>query len=766
MKTLEELKKKEERILMATLGASGRSLEELKNTIRFVFDENGEVIEQLPGIGTLEEFGIGTYRKQFNAALRSPLVRSLRNSWDRLVHKDETRQEMLRHSHALKLDLGKDWKRFYANLLIGENNQGLLKHLAELGIIDDNYIKELTKNTGWVFNRNPLPIYETKVDQCTKQALANDGGLYKVILEVRPDEFHTFFAKKHGKKSEFENTLRVQPLLAEITGRKVGPVIAVNRHNEITVEPFIKGETLTQSFARTANQVNTTKAYLENSNLTLEEREKELGQSWELQDKARKDKLKPALDELIEISADVEKHSNRFDFLDTYGKGGKSFTNLFAEKYVAKTTSNADKTVLDLISRHVTSYMDEEDTVFCHGDAHTDNVIEQLHKPRWIDWEYSRFSIPQLEDAKLLKKAGLGPAAEDEVVRHSCMKRDYGKSYEHYRMVYDKSRIFDFLLSAAKYHKLSRDSRKQGAAKQAQADIYFTDALSLIEQDKTMEREAQRTLVNALEEASRGRLSRLDTEEYLQFSGELDPHASPSIENLGTQSIMEKYSRPPLTERLGKVWRKHKVKIATGITLLAASVAGKFVYDDVKAEEARQLTKIERTSQYYADIEQNEKLMPFVEKYAGRYDNVNPDELAAVINSAFQYNSRVADFLLDYRQNPEPWAHDAGVKKKRESFRLKSGLSEEQSFVKEEHLEDPENNVFAAAKRLSDMKKLFPDIEDAVLAFYTSPEFVEKWKEKAGNYWDYSKEKEFEWSDSFKHNYKTLTDRAIANLGK
>gem|GEM_PF-4864685 len=755
-------------MLAASFGADvddKEEMERLRNIVRFVLDENGEIVEKLPGIGALEEFGLGTYKKQFRAAIRNPLTRFVRNGIERIFGNDE-RSEMLSHSHALKQDLGsRDWKRLYANLLIGENNKGILSYLAGQGVIDESYIEELAGNTGWVFSRHPLSIYETKVDQHTKHALANDGGLYKIILEVRPEEFKAFFAKKHGKRVEFENTLRVQSLLAEVTDGKVSPVIAVDRYNEITVEPFIKGETLTQSFARTANQVNTTKAYLENSSLAEEERKKELRHSGELQDSARKDKLKLALDELVAISDDVEKHRQRFGFLDTYGKGGTSFTDLFAEKYVAKINPKTDKTLLDLISRHITSHMDEENAVFCHGDAHTDNVIEQLHKPRWIDWEYSRFSIPQLEDAKFLKKAGLWQDTEDEIVRHSCVKRNYEKGYNQYRMVYGKSKIFDFLLSAAKYHQLSSDSRKHRAAKQAQADIYFTDALRLIEQDKTIKKQDRRTLITALEKASRGRLSRLDTGEYLRFSSELDPHTSPSIENLGTPSIMEKYSRPPLTERIGKFWKKHKVKMAAGVALLAASVAGKFVYDDVQAEQARQRTKIERTMQYFADIDRNENLMPLVSEYAGKYDDVSEVELAAVINAAFQYNSKLADFLLDYRQNPEPWAHQAGVKKKRERFKLKSGLSERQSFVKEEHLNNPENNVFAAAKRLSDMKKLFPDIEDAILAFYTSPEFVEKWK-KGRSYWDYSKEKEFCWDSSFPHDYETLTDRAIANLGK
>lgn len=764
MITAEERLRLEEGILRSSLGADDVGLEEKRSMVRYVFDDNGEIIEILPGIGTLEEFGIGTYKKQYRAASKSKFRRFLRNTLDKIRSKD-TRAEMLRHSHALKLDLSKDWKRFYANLLIGENNQGLLKHLAEQGIIDDNYIAELTKNTGWVFDRHPLPIYEIKFDQHTKHALANDGGLYKIILEIRQDEFCTFFAKKHGKKAEFENTLRVQPLLADVTGGKVSPIIAIDRHNEITVESFIKGETLTQSFARTANQVNTTIAYQENSSRTLREREKEIRRSWEAQDFARKKKLKLALDELVAISGDVEKHRNRFGFLDTYGKGGKSFTDLFAEKYVAKINPK-DKTLLDLIGRHITSYMDKEDTVFCHGDAHTDNVIEQLHKPKWIDWEYSRFSIPQLEDAKFLKKARLAAATEDEIVRHSCEKRNYEKGCKHYKMVYDKSRIFDFLISAAKYHQLSRSSRKQRAVKQAQADIYFTDALSLIEQDKTIEKQDQKTLVKALEEASRGRLSRLGTEEYLKFSRELDPHASPSIENLGTPSIMEKYSRPPLTERIGKFWKKHKLKLIAGALLTVGSLVGAKVYANQIEKQQRMHTKIERTSEYFGDLRRNNALMPFVEEYAAKYDNVTPDELAAVINAAFQYNDRIANELLDSRLYPEPQAYEAGVKKKREKFKLKSGLSEEQSFVKEEHLEDPENNVFAAAKRLSDMKKLFPDIEDAILAFYTSPELVEQWKEKADSYWDYSKGKEFEYDPSFEYNHKILTDRAISNLGQ
>lgn len=748
MITKEELDKRAEGILMASLGASERSLEELKSTVRFVFDENGEIIEQLPGLGTLEEFGIGTYKKQFNAAMRNPLARFVRNGIERVLGK-ETKQEMLRHSHALKLDLSKDWKKFYTNLLIGENNKGILRHLAEQGIIDDNYIAELTKNTGWVFDRHPFPIYEVLVDQASKQSKVNDGGLYKIILEIRPGEFQTFFAKKHAKNDEYQRTLKVQPLLARVTD-KVSPIVAKDSHNGITIENYINGETLTHALRRAS--IDTYSDFAE--------RAVQESQTRKYNDRERKKKLIPALDELVEISDAVEANRHLFSELRVLGKGGRSFSDWFREKYQPNTAE-----LVSLVEKHITSYMDSEDTVFCHGDAHTDNVILRLHKPNWIDWEFAGFSIPQWDVVKLLKKTGISSETEQDVVNHVCEKRNYADK-DHFSLVYSKAKIFDRLASAAKYHKLSLDSRKHREEKQAQADVYFTDALEMIVADSTINEEDKTALVRALEIDAKGRFSRLTKEEYAEISAELDPYSSQSIENFGTPSIMEKYSRPPLTERIGKFWRKHKLKIAAGITLLAASVAGKFVYDDIQAEEARMITKIERTSQYYADIDQNKALMPFVEEYAGKYDNVNPEELAAVINSAFQYNHRVADELLDYRQNPEPWIHDAGAKKKRESFKLKSGLSEEQSFVKEEHLEDPENNVFAAAKRLSDMKKLFPDIEDAVLAFYTSPEFVEKCKEKAGSYWDYSKEKEFAWSDSFKHNYKALTDRAIANLGK
>lgn len=741
-----------DRMLAASYGADfddQDAMERLRNIVCFVLDENGELIEKLPGKGSLEELGIGTYKKQFNAAMRNPLIRAVRNSIERILGREE-RQEMLCHSHALKLELGRDWKRFYSNLLIGENNQGILKHFAEQGIIDNNYIEKLADNTGWVFNRHPLPIYEVLVDQSSKQSKVDGGGLYKIILEIRPGDFRTFFAKKHAKNEDYQRTLKVQPLLARVTD-KVSPIVAKDSHNGITVEDYINGETLTHALKRASMDLYPYNDPAERAVHEIRVRE--------YNDRERKKKLIPALDELVEISNAVEANRDLFSGLRVLGKGGRSFGDWFREKY------RPDAELLSLIEKNITDYLDSEDTVFCHGDAHTDNVIERLHKPNWIDWEFAGFSIPQWDVVKLLKKTGISQETEQEIVDHVCEKRKYNDRAR-FSLVYSKTKIFDRLASAAKYHKLSLDSRRHREERQAQADVYFTDALEMIIADSTINEQDKTALVSALETDAKGRFSRLAEEEYAKISAELDPYSSQSIENFGTPSIMEKYSRPPLTERLGKLWKKHKIKIAAGITLLAASVAGKFVYDGVQAEKARQQTRTERTMQYFADIDRNERLMPFVEQYAEKYDNVSPDELAAVINSAFQYNQKVADDLLDYRQNPEPWIHDAGVKQKRESFKLKSGLSERQSFVKEEHLEDPENNVFAAAKRLSDMKRLFPDIEDAVLAFYTSPEFVEKCKEKAGSYWDYSKKKDFEWSDSFKHNYKALTDRAIANLRK
>ncbi|MBW3004235.1 phosphotransferase [Candidatus Woesearchaeota archaeon] len=755
MLSAEQRRKREEGILRSTLGATDEDLEAKRRMARYVFDEHGELITMLPGIGTLEEFNIGTYKKQFKAALKNPITRLARRGLDWLLRKDDTRHQMLRHAHALKLELGGgDWDRFYSNLLVGKHEQGLLIHLGETGEIDESYTKELASRTGWFFNRHPLPIYEVLVEQASKQGKINGGGLYKIILELRPGEFATFFAKKHAKNDEYQRTLKVQPLLARVTD-KVSPILASDPHNGITVEKYIHGETLTNALKRSSWRTDF--SYLTDPI----EKAKAERSAREYNDKQRKEKLIPALDELIEISNTVEENRSWFKNLRVLGKDGTSFGDWFKQKY----RPNTDELV-SIIERNITSYLDSEDTVFCHGDAHTDNVIERLHKPHWIDWEFAGFSIPQWDVVKLLKRAGLSEKTEQEIVDHVCEKRNY-EDRERFNLVYTKAKIFDRLASAAKYHKLSLDSRRHRPERQAQADIYFTDALEMIAADSTINEEEKTALVSALEKDAKGKFSRLTEEEYEKFAKELDPYANQSIENYGTPSIMAKYEQPPLTERLGKLWKKHKLKIAAGVLIAVGGLIGTKVYANQLEQQQRMLTKIERTNQYFGNLGRNDALMPFVEEYAGKYDNVNPEELAAVINAAYQYNKKVADFLLDYRQNPEPWARDAGAKKARELFKLKSGLSERQSFVKEENLEDPENNVFAAAKRLSDMKKLFPDITDAILAFYTSPEFVEKWKQ-GRSYWDYSKEQEFErdYPKEFGHNYKELTDRAIANLGK
>lgn len=749
-----KMQERADQMLAASYGADfddNEDMDRLRNIVRFVLDEDGELIEKLPGIGSLEEFGLGTYRKQFNAAMRNPAVRFLRNSVDMILGRGE-RQEMLRHSHALKQELGKDWKRFYSNLLLGEDKQGLLMHLAETGDIDESYIEELTRKTGWVFNRHPLPIYEVLVNQASKQSKVDGGGLYKIILEIMPGEFRTFFAKKHAKNDEYKRTLKVQPLLARVTD-KVSPILARDSHNGITVEKYINGETLTQTLKR----ISLDEGRSFTSDPVQKSREKHKVK--EYNDMQRTNKLIPALDELVEISNAVEEKRYRFKELRTLGKGGRSFADWFREKYKP---NNAE--LVSLIEKNITGCMDSEDTFFCHGDAHTDNVIEKLHKPHWIDWEFAGFSIPQWDVVKLLKRAGLSQETEADIVNHVCKKRNYaGKN--RFSLVYSKAKIFDRLASAAKYHKLSLDSRVHRAEKQAQADVYFTDALELIEADETISEKERLRLSRALEKDAEGRLSRLAGKEYEKISKELDPYSSQSIENFGTPSIMEKYSKPPLKERAGKMWKKHGSKLIAGLVAAGAILFGSAVYSEVQKKLEISHVKLERISKYDSGMGINEKLMHLVPEYALKYDNITENELAAVINSAYTYNKRNSDFLMDWRQNPEPEAYDAGVRKKKELFKMKSGLSENQSFVKEKHLDNPDNNVFAAAKRLSDMKKEFRNIEDAVLAFFTSPEFVRKWK-KGRSYWDYSKEKEFGWDTSYKHCYKTLTDMVIAYLEK
>jgi len=779
-----------------------------KGLVRAVLDEHGKLIQMLPGPDELKESGLGAYKKQMRAAFRGYLAKLWRKGAQRVF--GSNKQAILDSCHALKQDLGRDWKRFYAKLLVGEsdtilvplpiseplpdrnsmkaenhnmwdqygkllsgsllmdalftkndkyyktyvkNSPGVLAHLAEKGDIDESYVEELARNTGRIFNKYPLQIYETKIEQASKQAFATDGGLYVINIEIRPDEFRTFFAKKHGKKDEYLRTLMIQPMLARITD-KVSPIIAQDSYNDITVEKYINGETLTHTFKRTMDKGDFLDHIKDPAERAIEEKSIQ-----EFNDQKKKAYLIPALDELIEISQAVGKNRHQFKDIRTLGGAGKSFIQWFKEKYKP---NNAN--LVALVEENITLYMNMEQTVFCHGDAHTDNVIEQLHNPHWIDWEYAHFSIPQLDLAKFLKKTGLSKEAEEAVVRHACEKRGWNDC-NLFSRIYYKTKILDDLISAAKYRKMSFGSRKHRAEKQAQADIYFTDALRLIEGDETIHDDAKVELAAALEKDAKGRFTRLADDEYKRISKELDPYKISSIENLGTPSIMEKYSRPPLTERIGKLWKKHKMKVAAGIATIGAFAAGYFVNGEIKADELRQTTKMERTSKYYADTEKNEKLMPFVGKYAAKYGNVNADELAAVINAAYQQNKRNADALLDYRQNPEPWAHDAGVQMKKEAGKLKSGLSVEQSFVKEENLEDPENNVFAAAKRLSEMKKEFKNIEDAILAFFTSPEFVRKWK-KGRSYWDYSKDKEFDWDTSYKHCYKTLTDMTLAYLKK
>ena len=454
------------------------------------------------------------------------------------------------------------------------------------------------------------------------------------------------------------------------------------------------------------------------------------------------------------------------------------------EKEQLGITFDPKETLTELIEKHITSVLDDEKTVFCHGDAHTDNVLELFsdvtgreNKYKWIDWEYAQFSIPQLDLVKLLKKANIDSETEEEIVKRyynsiSFRKGDdqithywgdvaYDQDYQHFRKVYQKMKILDYLTSAAKYYELAQDSKEHKDKVQAQAWVYFTRALEMINQDETIDEKDRFKLTKALVTASKGKLEQLIDGDLEAMEKELNPLNNQSIVNFGS-SILSKYSQPPLGERVNDWLKKYKRLLGAGIFVALVSTTGLLVNNEIEIRDARRTEMTTRTSQYLTMQDTNEKLMPFVTEYAGKYDDVSETDLAAVITASFNYDKQVIEELKDPKEYPDTFVRDMVRQTRKEIDLLQKGLSERQAFVKKEHLENPENNVYSAAKRLHDMKEIFENIEDVYLAFFTSPEFVKKWKEKASNYWNYSKDPDFEHQNEFPYDYKMLTDRAIA----
>ena len=213
-----------------------------------VCDKYGSIVTTLPGKHLLKSVGLSKYKDQIVAALRSPVIRTLRRKVDNLTRKGKQRQEVLEKNHALKLRLGANWTKFYFSLLTGQDS--ILKYLSERNQLTGDALDNIIKNTGWIFGRyTAVPVYEQLIQQESKNSKSKKGGLYKLILEVAPDDHRPFFAKKHGKRKEYERTLKVQPELASLTMGKVSPILAKDDYNEITVEQFIQGNTLTSEFS-------------------------------------------------------------------------------------------------------------------------------------------------------------------------------------------------------------------------------------------------------------------------------------------------------------------------------------------------------------------------------------------------------------------------------------------------------------------------------------------------------------------------------------
>jgi len=757
-----------------------------------VTDQTGHIVTKIPGKDTLKKVGFKNYKDQIIAALRNPIIRKLRHKIDNLTQKGRDRQELLESNHALKLRLGPNWTEFYTSLISRQDN--ILEFLLKRNRITKEELDNIIKNTGWIFGAyTAVPVYEQLIHQESKHAKSNKGGLYKLILEVAPGNFMPFFAKKHGKRKEYERTLKVQPTLARLTMGQVGHILAKDNYNEITVEPFISGNTLTAEFA-SLEAIHRYPALKDGRQIREAFRDPE-----KFQNKVKAEKLIGALEELISISITATGNRNSFNGLETTGKGGKSFSQVFEDKYVAKAMRNMEdkdiddlegfcdeeKTLTNLITKHITSVLDEEKTIFCHGDAHTDNVIEQFsnvtgrkNKYKWIDWEYAQFSIPQMDLVKLLKKSNLDAETEEEIVKHYYNLISFGKGYdnpdtkhyesafayeqdyEHFRKVYKKMKILDYLTSAAKYNELAKDSKEHKDKVQDQAYIYFTRALEMINQDETIDEKDRFKLTKALVTASKGKLEQLIGGDLDAIEKELNPLNNQSIVNFGS-SILSKYNQPPLSEKVNDWLKKYKRILGVGVFTVLATATMWGVNSELEKRDARRAEMGARTAQHIIMNDSNEKLMPFVAEYAGKYDNISETDLAAVINASFNYDKNIVENLQDANEYPDWPVRDLVRKTKKEIDILQKGLSERQAFVKKEHLENPENNVYSAAKRLHDMKEIFEDIEDVYLAFFTSPEFVKECKKKANNYWDYSKDRQFGHDSKFPYDYQQLTDLAI-----
>jgi hypothetical protein len=350
-----------------------------------------------------------------------------------------------------------------------------------------------------------------------------------------------------------------------------------------------------------------------------------------------------------------------------------------------------------------------------------------------------------------LKKSGISKAHEDALVDFAYLRIGgiYKKGDKHFKRVYEKTKIYDLLLSAAKYYTLSFKSRKNRAEKRAQADIYYTEALWGIYRSELFNQDEKDELMDAVKklagdntpeslgaatEKERNKIlshsklrdlsSYLTEEGYSAHKEEVgDPLESLSIENLGCPSIMEKYSKPPLRERIGHYWRKSRNTVFTGIAAILLTFIGTGIFDMVQDTQERKEHKERDITIYCRDNEV--RLAPAsamiyadtAQTYAEKYENVHYYELLALINTS--QKSR----MMRERTNR------IMIEKDRQKTR---------------------DNIFTAAKRLSDMKEKFSGKEDAYLAFFAGEEFVEDWKEKAlsvhktsDNYWNYSRHMAF-----------------------
>ncbi|MBU0461427.1 MAG: aminoglycoside phosphotransferase family protein [Nanoarchaeota archaeon] len=341
--------------------------------------------------------------------------------------------------HALKIALGRfAYNRFYAEMLLQSLKDEYKKKVSP------EQLEEINKLLAG--NKHAIPVYETQVDEVSLHTLLGNGGLYRVDMFPLKDLRLRNFVKRYAREENFRKAIQIEKLLSTLSRNVRTPekdqrwsyrteserldLVLAPRHfdksNLLVAVPFIDGMVLSDALKmndKLKAHVYDTDGMLRN---TLDDWARLVNEATDFRNTQWYDngtrgygftdaRGKELLDTIDYTSSFINRFIFRSEEFEKSGNKKARQRKLAGDKDLSE--------LVDLYTLEISAVLNAADKTFVHGDLHLNNILiptsESERNTRFIDFEMAAYTLPQFDLVKFIRKGGIAPGQERELVDYA-----------------------------------------------------------------------------------------------------------------------------------------------------------------------------------------------------------------------------------------------------------------------------------------------------------------------------------------------------------